>query len=584
MSRAGTLVVVDLPAPGRSARLIRRLLGSGLLDWASLAGRPWLVLAPPGDGGDRSWCRGSTVLELVDVLDRESRRDLVEDVVRVSNALIAGLEPGGPGLPPAILNRGFIQGWVYDLMTRERAVVSACRSLGLGLCRILSTSRTRARWLSAGVRASGLDARALGLPDRHRRAPRSRLPGRWTLAEPQVQAELLLVAESAPMAEMFAAVTAALPESIHETTLQLSYGSAAGRGGTSDVRQAQPRWLEGASSERPAGSPAPLVAVPNPPLIASPLQEAIPVSVRESLGALHSRLRGDWIPRLEPWALHVQEVLRQVRPRVLVVGNDRFWSGQTFIRLARQQGVVTVCIQDGIGSEEPDWTYSSAEHLLASGSLWPRLLARFGSGGQQVAVVGQPRYDGQFQRARALRAGVAESGEGGTGRVLLVLQEIHGPDYAKAVVEEILRMEGAEVLIRPHPAHRPTEFQGLRQPRVRVGESDDIESDLAWADLVITEYSTVAVEALALGLPVLSVTLSGRPSVLDFSVPGQAESVGRKSAISAAVARLLAGTGGPDTTDRRGTLLDELVGPLDGSSAARVAEIVGGLLQQPVSA
>jgi hypothetical protein len=117
-----------------------------------------------------------------------------------------------------------------------------------------------------------------------------------------------------------------------------------------------------------------------------------------------------------------------------------------------------------------------------------------------------------------------------------------------------------------------------------VGESEDIVADLAWANLVITEYSTVAVEALALGLPVLSVTLSGRPPVLDFSVPGQAESVDRKSGISASVARLLAGAGGADTTARRGALLEELVGPLDGSSAARVAEIVGGLLQQPVPA
>jgi hypothetical protein len=523
------------------------------------------------------------VLDPADAFDRDSRRVLVEDVVRVSTAIISSLEPRGPGLPPAALNRGFIQGWVYDLMTRERAVVSTCRSLGLGLCRIVSTSRTRARWLAAGVRASGLDARALGLPDRRRRAPGSRFSGRWTLAEPQIQAELLLVAESAPMAEMFAAVAAALPESIRQTTLQLSYGSAAGRRG-SDVRQAQPRWLEGAPAERQAGSPGPLVAVPIPPMIALPSQEAIPVSVRESLGALHTRLCADWLPRLEPWALHVQDVLRQVRPRVLVVGNDRFWSGQTFTRLARQQGVVTVCIQDGIGSEEPDWTYSSAEHLLASGTLWPRLLARFGSAGQRVAVVGQPRYDRQLQRARALRDQRAESGDAGTARVLLVLQEIHGPDYANAVVEEILRVERAEVLIRPHPAHGQDEFQGLQQPRVRVGESEDIVADLAWANLVITEYSTVAVEALALGLPVLSVTLSGRPPVLDFSVPGQAEGVDRKSGISASVARLLAGAGGADTTARRGALLEELVGPLDGSSAARVAEIVGGLLQQPVPA
>jgi CDP-glycerol glycerophosphotransferase (TagB/SpsB family) len=103
--------------------------------------------------------------------------------------------------------------------------------------------------------------------------------------------------------------------------------------------------------------------------------------------------------------------------------------------------------------------------------------------------------------------------------------------------------------------------------------------DLAWADLVVTEYSTVAVEALALGLPVLSVTLSGRPPLLDFTVPGQAEGVTERSQIAAAVVRLLGASPPLAGSPARQDLLDQLVGPLDDRSASRVGGILSGLLE-----
>ena len=45
------LVVIDLQEPGTQAHLLRSLLGSGVLGWTGIGASPWLVLAPPGDGG-----------------------------------------------------------------------------------------------------------------------------------------------------------------------------------------------------------------------------------------------------------------------------------------------------------------------------------------------------------------------------------------------------------------------------------------------------------------------------------------------------------------------------------------------------
>jgi hypothetical protein len=68
------LVVIDLQEQGTQAHLLRSLLGSGVLGWTGIGASPWLVLAPPGDGGDRSWCRGTRVLEPDSSMPKRSRR------------------------------------------------------------------------------------------------------------------------------------------------------------------------------------------------------------------------------------------------------------------------------------------------------------------------------------------------------------------------------------------------------------------------------------------------------------------------------------------------------------------------------
>src|SRR2546421_2444696 len=46
------------------------------------------------------------------------------------------------------------------------------------------------------------------------------------------------------------------------------------------------------------------------------------------------------------WA--ADTALDLLQPEVILVGNDRWWGGQTFVQLARQRGIPSVCVQDGV--------------------------------------------------------------------------------------------------------------------------------------------------------------------------------------------------------------------------------------------
>jgi hypothetical protein len=334
------------------------------------------------------------------------------------------------------------------------------------------------------------------------------------------------------------------------------------------------RWVNRAPGGDPAEGPIGITAARD-----GDLGDEVSPAVRSSFDALRRRIVDDQLPRQQHWARHVLQVLRQIGPRVLVVGNDRFWTGQTYTRLGDSLGIGTVCLQDGIAAPVPNHTYSTAAHILAAGTLWPALLSPENGRTRSVSVVGQPRYDraraGFEERRRRKPAPPSRV----RNRVLLILQDIHRLDYARIIVAEALRVEGTDVMIRAHPAHRPPGLDRLAGPRVQFSPEGNIVNDLAWADLVVTEYSTVAVEALALGLPVLSVTLSGRPPLLDFTVPGQAEGVTERSQISAAMVRLLGATPPSTGSPARQEILDQLVGPLDDRSSSRVAGILSGLLE-----
>jgi hypothetical protein len=571
------LVVIDLQEPGTQADLLRSVLGSGVLDWTGIAASPWLVLAPPGDGGDRTWCRGTRVVEPAGLFDAEMVQAMNREVVDVSTRLIATLRPAGDGLHLGELNRAFIQTWVHDLLYREGAVLAACRELGLDRCRILSTSRRRARWIAAGVGEGGVAAAVMGFPARLR--SRETPGGYWTIGEALPRTDLLMVAESAPMRRMFAVVGRALPAPLQSRSLQLTYVAGASADQFAEVQEVPMRWVRRAPSGDPAEGPIGIPAVSG-----GELGGEVSLSVRASFDALRRRIVDDQLPRQQHWARHVLQVLRRVEPKVLVVGNDRFWTGQTYTRLGESLGIRTVCLQDGIAAPVPNHTYSTAAHVLAAGALWPALLSRENRQPRRVSVVGQPRYDRARTAFEQRRGREPQPPARARNRVLLIMQDIHRIEYPRTILAETLQVEGIEVMIRAHPAFRPAGLDRLAGPRVRFSPGGDIVDDLAWADLVVTEYSTVAVEALALGLPVLSVTLSGRPPLLDFTVPGQAEGVTGRSQIAPAVVRLL-GTAPPSGgSPARQEILDQLVGPLDDRSASRVAGVLSGLLEETAAA
>lgn len=305
-------------------------------------------------------------------------------------------------------------------------------------------------------------------------------------------------------------------------------------------------------------------------------------------------LRGaiaDARPHLAQQEAHFEAVgrwLTEVSPRAVVVGNDRWWVGSAWVLAARERGLPTLCVQDGIAADMPQWRWLTADRIATNGRHLKRLLEADGLAAERAVVVGQPRYDAMLRpepaaRTAATRAALELPGH----RTVLLFATQYGQDapVVRHVVEQVLRVPELFLLLRPHPSEDQTLHRALAAsaPPERMALAAEVPIDqlLHCSDAVAVQSSSVAFEAEILGRPLLLVDFTGQPMPDSFSHL-RAERVTDEAQLAPALRRLARVRPGdrlPPPDD------PEYIGPLDGACSARTLAAIDTLLPgRPVDA
>lgn len=279
----------------------------------------------------------------------------------------------------------------------------------------------------------------------------------------------------------------------------------------------------------------------------------------------------------------IERLLESSRPRLLVIGNDRVWTGQLLVQAAHRRGIPVLCVQDGLAADVPAWWLRTADHTACNGTHLRDLLVRRGVPTDRLTVTGQPRNDSLHARASELDTAAARSALGlaSSGLQLLVaLQGSHDEEYVRSVLREASRVPGATIILRTHPWQSPelvsSVVRQLELPNVLLRPDDDSAVAVRAADVVISQYSTMLVEAAALGTPAVAVTLSRRRNPIDLSDEGIAVPARRRKEILPAIQAAL--NRSPAETAAAQAAAERLIGPFDGGATARVADLISELL------
>ena len=240
-----------------------------------------------------------------------------------------------------------------------------------------------------------------------------------------------------------------------------------------------------------------------------------------------------------PWSARAMDeagaALDALRPAVAVTYAEAGGWGRALALEARRRGVPLAGLQHGFiyrhwlnyqheademapldapsrdsGFPRPSLTLVfdeyAAEHLLEAGHFPP----------ESIAVTGSPRLDALAAQMTALSADSiadARRAAGAAGEEPLVLvvskyAEIRG--QLPGLLHALQRLPGVRVAVKTHPAETAAPYEraaaGVTTVRV-LPASTPLAPLLRAAQAIVTVNSTVAIDALALGIPALSVGL-----------------------------------------------------------------------------
>lgn len=400
-------------------------------------------------------------------------------------------------------------------------------------------------------------------------APGGSLPHDWDV-EP---ADLMMISWTRPMDEMFVAVEDRLAASTGVRSLRVHFGDDIGRAAPSRRGVA---LLRAPAAERFGNLAVPAAAME---LGACGLSEMRVVEMDNGNFLRHHISRME--RRYSSQAAFIDaadRLLRQVKPRVLVVGNDRWWIGQSMVQLARQLGIRTLCLQDGVSSDLAVWRWCSAERVMTNGSHLRDLLLSEGVDARRIEVTGQPRYDnlGSYAGAVATKEARVRLALADTDLVVLFpTQYDQDEGYVERVVTACLEEPRVRLLLRPHPSGSTEVHRRLcnRFPtRVSLHREEPINELIAACDLLVVESSTTALEAAMVGKLVVIVNEHGAPphDHVAFLDP---ITVSSASSIPEIIRAFLGGELRADQMKGR-SAFERFCGLADGQSATRVMNCI----------
>lgn len=237
--------------------------------------------------------------------------------------------------------------------------------------------------------------------------------------------------------------------------------------------------------------------------------------------ALRAAVRGtvfDCLPSIVAYRRAVRARLARHRPRVVLIGNPNVVEGSVAGVEARRAGIPSVALQHGtVVPNEPMWWGCPVDHVLAWGEDGRQKLVSCGFSPEAVETVGCLRLDAvipHFTRtARCVL--VASSGAG---------HHIGGSEqraFIATVYAAARRTPRLPWVVKLHPKDDPSLYEAearrtgadvrlvLPNPRTK---GRDIFEQLASAAALVTISSAAGLDALAVGVPVISV----RPQVDTF--------------------------------------------------------------------
>ncbi len=235
-----------------------------------------------------------------------------------------------------------------------------------------------------------------------------------------------------------------------------------------------------------------------------------------------------------------------IKPNIVIVMTEGIMPAKIAIAAARLGRIPTLLLlQLGMLGKNYECPSFLADKISVPGDFIKDLVINCGVDARKVVVTGRPTYDalvraeGRFDRdeiCRRLKLDPARK------IVVYCTENLPLRDterVARAVCRAMKSFSDVQFIIKVHPSELSTSIYnkvaGEIGVRVLVTKEENIYEVLFTCDLMVTGFSTTALDAMILDKPVISINFTGLPDPIPFAESGAAIGVYREGDLEPAI-------------------------------------------------
>jgi hypothetical protein len=306
-----------------------------------------------------------------------------------------------------------------------------------------------------------------------------------------------------------------------------------------------------------------------------------------------------------------KEILRIEKPDIIVVASEISKDNKALVLAGNFTNTPVLAVQHGFIFDADDYLidYSCTEKELYEEpfkeSIFPQKFAIYGDATknillkeikypfkERIEVTGQPRYDDLIKKKEVFdkKRICIDWGIDPTKRIVLIgSQTFHvagnKESFCRSIILALKDNPQLQIVIKPHPSEHESWYRRLANEigakLVILPPKSDILKAIFVCDVLVTFYSTVALDAVVLGRPVVTINLTGNPDPIPYARDGVAIGVYKENDIALAIKEVLENP----TIRRRLELaregyLKEHLYRLDGNATKRVVDLINAIIEE----
>ncbi|MFC1926570.1 UDP-N-acetylglucosamine 2-epimerase, partial [Chloroflexota bacterium] len=296
----------------------------------------------------------------------------------------------------------------------------------------------------------------------------------------------------------------------------------------------------------------------------------------------------------------IENMLNRTKTDIIVVNNGVSEFDRTLIAAANQKSIPSLINQREQSGHPISSLPISASKVAAWGQITRDWLVREGVSPDKIVITGGSRFDAYLKKSK--------SPNNGKGEIVLATQFTAKSTYFAnihlspredemllySVVTAMKEFPDKQLVVKLHPSEKAVErkkriienaAQEAKVDNVTVVRSADLNEMLINADVLITPWSTVGLEAMILGKPVIQVNLSKRPDtpsfITQYADSGAAIGVSRVEDVAPAIRSILTDSEVRQRLeDGRKKYVYEYAYKQDGKASQRVADLIISMIEE----